>query len=248
MVFDVNAQSHVGLVRKGNEDMILVDSLMIRDESYTIRFEQKHDERSIYAIADGMGGHNAGEIASEETLKDLLLFFRNLPSGLTLYEFIMAFKRWIIHIKDHINGMGEENLVCQGMGTTLVGICCYETRFYWFNCGDSRLYRFRNGELLQLSEDHSYERLTGLKGYSNVITNCIGANCSDVFLDIHELTDIQPEDRFILCSDGLTDMVEDSQIERFLRVGSTSGQLVKLAIREGGRDNVSVCMVKVSDF
>jgi protein phosphatase len=132
------------------------------------------------------------------------------------------------------------------MGTTLVAIAYYDGEFYSLNCGDSRLYRYRNGELKQLSTDHSLSNLRGEKQHSNIITNCIGGGCTSSYVDIVEMTqDILDEDTYLLCSDGLSDMISDEQIMKMLENGADADALCEEAIAYGGYDNVSACVIRV---
>lgn len=246
MIVEINAQSHVGLVRQQNEDMILAGTRLIRDASYTISYTLPEGERAIFALADGMGGHNAGEVASEEALSSLSSFFDALPPALSPEQLREAFSQWNQEIHARLLRLGGEDPACQGMGTTLVGMCLYGGRAYWFNCGDSRIYRLHDGQLAQLSTDHSYEHVAGMSGFSHLITNCLGGGCGDTFIDMREMVPpVSSSDLFLLCSDGLTDLVPDSWIERFLKTGASAAQLVKMACHAGGHDNVSVCLLRV---
>lgn len=248
MKLSISAQSHTGLVRTNNEDMILIGNRMVRDEAYEIETTLSTDTLFMIAIADGMGGHNAGEVASEQTLQSLSAFASSLPTGLSPDELVQSFSNWIQTAHSQLLEMGISDPTCQGMGTTLVGLCIYEGQAYWFNCGDSRIYRMTDGTLQQLSTDHSYEWATGTKGFSNVITNCVGAG-GGVFLDMAPIP-LFPSatckgEVCLLCSDGLTDMVTDEQLSRFLRAGSTAPALVRMALQAGGRDNVSAVTLRV---
>jgi len=132
------------------------------------------------------------------------------------------------------------------MGTTLVGFMVYENKFFWINCGDSRIYRYHSGMLTQISSDHSLNNLMGVHEHSNVIVNCIGGGCKTSYIDLVEFTEyVTDGDLFILCSDGLTDMLGDIEIERVLAAGGASEELCAAAITAGGYDNISVCAVKV---
>jgi len=132
------------------------------------------------------------------------------------------------------------------MGTTLVGVIFYNKKYYWINCGDSRLYRLRNGQLKQLSIDHSLSNAYGEKKHSNIITNCIGAGCKSSYLDMYDFTDdFLSGDTYLLCSDGLNDMVSDEKICSLLADGASANQLCEAAISAGGYDNVSVCVFNV---
>jgi protein phosphatase len=134
------------------------------------------------------------------------------------------------------------------MGTTLVALLYYGNRYFWLNCGDSRLYRLRDANLEQLTTDHSLINENGEKKHSNIITNCIGAGCEDTFIDMIEFTDeFQVGDTYVLCSDGLNDMVPDEIIREMLLNGATANTLCEEAISAGGFDNVSVCVLRVED-
>jgi protein phosphatase len=113
------------------------------------------------------------------------------------------------------------------------------------NCGDSRLYRFRNGELTQLTSDHSLSNMLGSSHHSNIITNCIGGGCSTSFMDIVKITDdVKIGDVYLLCSDGLTDMLPDHVITKLLTDGADANKLCDAAVEAGGLDNVSCCVLQ----
>jgi protein phosphatase len=114
------------------------------------------------------------------------------------------------------------------------------------NCGDSRLYRLRQGKMTQISTDHSLNTIQGEKRHSNVITNCIGAGCKNSYLDLYEFTDdFLSGDVYLLCSDGLSDMISDAEIESLLIEGASANRLCEAAIEAGGYDNVSACVFSV---
>lgn len=136
----------------------------------------------------------------------------------------------------------------EGMGTTFIGMFSYEGRVYMMNIGDSRLYRYRSGILKQLSADHSMRELTGDESApSNMIYNSLGAGTS-AFADFIELTgQLLDEDLFLLCSDGLSDMFTDDQIEELLQYTPTAVHLIEAAKAAGGRDNISVVLLQVTE-
>src|SRR5574344_2235374 len=244
--FDISATSDKGCVRTNNEDMILVSTRFIRDNSLHIRVEIGDKDRYIVALADGMGGHNAGEVAREEALKSLCDSFYQIPPEMNISSFDELLYGWLEKINQKISVQGFENPRLMGMGTTLVGWIKYEQYLFWMNCGDSRLYRFRNGILTQLSNDHSLSNLTGEKQHSNVIVNCIGGGCKTSYIDLVEFSeDMNKGDVFILCSEGLSDMLSDVEMERVLAAGGTSEELCAAAVTAGGYDNVSVCVLKM---
>lgn len=247
MIIDVSASSNVGLVREQNEDVILVASRLVRDASYNIQLTLGGNERCIFALADGMGGHNAGEVASEETVSRLSDFFYALPAGYSSEELKVAFTHWIGNTHAFLKAMGQDDSAYQGMGTTLVGLCIYGGRVFWFNCGDSRLYCLCENGFTQLSKDHSYEQEGRIGEPTNIITNCVGAGNS-VYVDMREIAaTITKGNSFLLCSDGLSDLVDDIQLERLLKAGVAAPQFVKVACNAGGTDNVSVCVLRLKE-
>lgn len=242
----LTASSRVGCVRSNNEDMILAYDRFVRSDVYTTEFMTENIDRFVIAIADGMGGHKAGEVASADTLNNLLFFLNDLPCNLTDMEFRKMMISWLNSVNHMLNSKGHENPSMADMGTTLVGLVYYNGRYYWMNCGDSRLYRQRDGQLLQLTTDHSLNNVMGERRHSNIITNCIGAGCQHSYIDICELTgDILPGDTYLVCSDGLNDMLPDAQISNLLASCSHADELSQAAIAAGGFDNVSVCIIKV---
>lgn len=244
----VTAASRVGCVRSNNEDMILAYNKLVRSDAHATTFVTDNTDRFVIALADGMGGHNGGEVASELTLSNLQFFINDLPKGLNIGDFNEMMVVWLNSINQIMTSKGHADPNLSEMGTTLVGIIYYGGKYFWINCGDSRLYRFRNGLLTQLSTDHSLNRILGEKRHSNVITNCIGAGCKNSYLDIYEFTDdIFSDDVYMLCSDGLTDMIEDEHIEKMLAGGADANLLCDAAVEAGGYDNVSVCVLKIDE-
>ena len=245
----LTAASRVGNVRSNNEDMILAYDRFIRSDIYQTVLAPENLDRFIVAVADGMGGHNAGEVASELVLQNLKFYFNDLPKGLTSGELEEVMNEWLQSIHQTVNARGRANKSMSEMGTTLVGLIYYGKRFFWLNCGDSRLYRLRDGQLEQLTTDHSLINANGEKKHSNVITNCIGAGCDDTFIDMIEFTNnFLPGDTYVLCTDGLNDMLPDEVIREMLVNGATANALCEEAINAGGFDNVSVCVLRVENL
>ena len=244
----VSASCQIGCVRSNNEDMILINGKFIRNDclSTTLACDDSQKGRMVFAVADGMGGHQAGEVASEQALIDFDFFIKDLPSGLSICEFDEAIIKWLDSINRKIYLMGVDCPEQADMGTTLVALVLYEDRKYWLNCGDSRLYLYRNGELSQITVDHSLNTLVGESKHSNIITNCIGAGCTTSYIDIYDFTDdVKSGDTLLLCSDGLNDMIADETIASILQAGGDATQLCNAAIEAGGRDNVSVLLLNL---
>ena len=243
---ELGAVSNVGLVREQNEDMILISNTCFCDTLLHTKALLGTAERYIVAVADGLGGHNGGEIASKEVVNSLKEYFFLMPEHLNSDELFELMNDWLHEIHYSLQQKGKANKALEGMGSTLVCFFVYENRFYWMNCGDSRLYRFRGGMLTLLSEDHTLYCLTGNPEHRNVLINSLGGG-ENSYLDFKDCTDeVLADDVFLLCSDGFTDMLSNPRIESMLSEGKSAEELVQAACGEGGFDNISVCTVRVS--
>jgi len=177
---------------------------------------------------------------------NLHFFFHDLPTGLEPGGFNEMIVDWLESINNFIASKGRADEQFKGMGTTLVALAYYEGEFYSMNCGDSRLYRLREGHLEQLTTDHSLSNLLGTEKRTSVITNCIGGGCTSSYIDIVKMTtDIMLGDCYLLCSDGLSDMLKDENISAILSEGGEANELCEAAIAHGGLDNVSCCVIKI---
>ncbi len=233
-------RTDVGIIRSGNED----NFLMVPD-------------RGIFVVADGMGGHAAGEVASEMAVRYVA---RELGSLRGLGDDQVA-DRMRTAIRAANGAIFQRTLTehdKRGMGTTVTTLVLYETRFLIGQVGDSRAYLHRDGRLIQLTKDHSYVQEQVDAGYltpeqarthpySNVITRCVGAN-SDVMPDIY-LGTVKPQDLFLLASDGLTGMLDDPELAQIMN-GDRMPQervdaLITEANRHGGLDNITAIIVRI---
>jgi len=198
------------------------------------------------AVADGIGGHHAGEVASERVLGELIALVAGLQPGLSVQSIGRLVERWVADVHASLVADGRDNPERAGMGSTLVALLVYEGRFYVLNVGDSRLYRFRGGNLAQLTRDHSLREMTGnTTAADNVIINSLGGG-GRVFVDFGPAGGkVLDGDVFMLCSDGLSGMVKDDQLEELLSSSVTAGELVDSAKRAGGEDNISVVLARV---
>jgi len=233
-------RTDVGIIRSGNEDSYL----MVPD-------------RGIFVVADGMGGHAAGEVASEMAVRFVA---RDLGSLKGLSDDLVA-ERMRVSIRTANNAIFQRTLTehdKRGMGTTVTALVLYDTRFLIGQVGDSRCYLLREGRLTQITKDHSYVQEQVDAGYltpeqarahpySNVITRCVGAN-SDVMPDVY-VGAVRPKDVFLLASDGLTGMLEDHQLAEVLHADRMPQEqvddLVSEANRHGGLDNITAIIVRI---
>lgn len=243
----LSAACRVGCVRTNNEDMVLACDRLVRSDACQTVFDPANSDRFVVAVADGMGGHKGGEVASETTLRNLQFFISDLPRKLSSDDYHEALNEWLQSVNAIIESNGHSDPELTDMGTTLVGLLYYAGRYYSINCGDSRLYRMHDDRLQQLSTDHSLNNMTGQKKHSNIITNCIGAGCKNSYFDFADITGIVcPGDTFLLCSDGLNDMVPDETIQRLLVEGASANRLCEEAIAAGGYDNVTACVLRIA--
>lgn len=248
----VSAASDMGHVRKNNEDMILVGSKKVRDGDSYMLLDIEDNNNVVVAVADGMGGYDKGEVASEQVIESLSFYINDLPQGLSDMEFFKCMNDWVVNECRLIEAMGMENASMACMGTTLVALVCYCGSFYSINCGDSRLYRMRGDVLTQLTQDHTPEVQKNFVRRSHSVTNCIGGGCTTTYLDMENITEeVLPDDIILLCSDGLTDMLSDVTIASVLRLNGglvSAKSLVNSALSAGGVDNVSVCLAKYENI
>lgn len=236
--FDV--ESDVGRQRSNNEDMALVAGQKIRDGRISMTMPMKPDTELAAIVCDGMGGYAAGEVASEMAVSSFSGFTDSLQPGMDSSELVMAVKKWFA-------GANHEILIAangSGMGCTLTGILIYDGKQYCLNCGDSRVYRLRYGHLKQLTTDHSERnRLGDMTAPSNLIYNAMGV--PDAFVDIMP-TKFVAGDKYLVCSDGLCDMIDDAKIQEILESPScTARALVDAANLAGGKDNITVVILNV---
>ena len=237
------ARSDVGMIRSGNEDN--------HDSSV-------NSTRGVFIVADGMGGHAAGEVASlmaVQTVMQELAELRDIDEAgkgaARLAESLRMANRNI-----HDRTLSESDK--QGMGTTASVLVLDENKYLIGQVGDSRVYLLRDGKLHQLTKDHSYVQeqvdagfLTPEQAkyhpYSNVITRCVGAS-NDVEPDVYK-GDAKAGDVFLVASDGLTGMVDDRRIHTLLMSRAEPERKVHSLISEangrGGLDNITAIVVHV---
>ena len=246
-------ESNTGRIREHNEDTISFDL-----------------DAGLLVLADGMGGYNAGEVASGIAGKTILNLVRESVEreDLASSDTATGMSRRSIVLRDAI--MRANKIIfqtaksqpnCEGMGTTVVAALFHNNRMTIAHVGDSRLYRVRDGKLERMTLDHSLlQELIDRGFYSpeeaaraankNYVTRALGVE-PQVEVELHEEM-VQKGDYFLLCSDGLSDMVEDADILLTLKtfganLDTVAKQLVQLAIDNGGRDNISVLCAHVID-
>ena len=207
---------------------------------------------NLFIVADGMGGHKAGDLASKFSVNTFIDCVKNSVSS----KPVQIMSDAINHTNEELLKLASTSEDYRGMGTTFVVAVIYGRSMYVANIGDSRLY-LADRELKQVTRDHSLVEEMVTRGaldrnaaryheQKNMITRAIGGDTT-VLPDFFPI-DIKPGNRVLMCSDGLTNMVEDNVIERILKttadIDEAATKLVELANENGGRDNVSVIIIE----
>lgn len=238
------AISDVGCVRKNNEDMAYVAGKLIRDGHTEGVVELSEEIPAIaFAVADGMGGYEGGEVASEIVCRSFSSFIKKgLPEEDN--ETIEAIKQWAVKANNLVLETGKLRPELSEMGTTFAGMIIVKNSLWIINIGDSRCYRLRNGVLKQISTDHSERERTGNPDTpSNLIYNFLGNFPKDFFSDI-SIYEPLPGDSYLFCSDGLSDLVSDEKIEEYF---FEPDKLIDLAKEAGGRDNITLITIRIDE-
>ena len=242
---EIQGLSQVGMVRTNNEDMVSLGGILLRDDQLAFPIELDEEGQFYLMVADGMGGHEFGERASQGLLEHLSDCFKE---GLLRPESLEDDLRFQVRaFSDRLNRQAVEEGQQRPMGCTLTGVVWSQGKAYLIHAGDSRAYRFRNGILRQLTQDETVRALTGNPFDSKALVNCIGGGCEG-HLHVEEITERLSEgDLLLLCSDGLTDMVPDEDIEQVLAESlDPAYDLYAMACRNGGEDNVSIVLAEIS--
>lgn len=237
------AQTHPGKVRSNNEDSVAFD-----------------DAARLAILADGMGGYKAGEVASSmatSLIKTELTHWLSKASGeqASNREVRRALETSVDNANHSIYTAARANPAYSGMGTTLVVGVFHGEKLVLGHVGDSRCYRLRGDQFLQVTKDHSLlqEQMdagmltpaqAALSPLKNLVTRAIGVE-DDVMLEVNELH-VEVGDIYLMCTDGLSDMIDDAAIAGILRNGAPlmhmADELIALANRNGGRDNITVLL------
>ena len=250
-VLEIVVRTDPGMVREHNEDTVFANPGL-----------------GVAILADGMGGYNAGEVASGMATTLLSTELETAFSAKPPYEMDGASGQSFAHrclldkvalTNSAIYNTAKNQPQYAGMGTTLVTALFYDNRVTVAHIGDSRLYRLRGEEFCAITRDHSLlqEQIDSgmitaeearFSQNKNLVTRALGVD-PEVETEIHDYP-VQPGDIYLLCSDGLNDMVEDEEIQMTLQMLAANlelaaTQLIQMANDNGGRDNVSVILVKV---
>ncbi len=242
LAFDAVAESNPGRIRDHNEDSFLISPRL-----------------AMYAVCDGMGGHQAGELASQIAVETIpRAFVASQSSGLDAPEKMLTEALYTAH--KAIQVAAEADSARLGMGTTAVIVWAPPPGdVLWVaHVGDSRAYLFRGGNLQRLTEDHTWYNQVVRAGVlpsnpedwpnRHVLSQALGAS-SLIAPEVSRIT-LQPADTLLLCSDGLTDMLDDAEIARHLSTPTSLPDIVQSLVREanrhGGKDNITAIVVRIS--
>lgn len=237
MGFDCVSRTHPGLKRKVNEDSILVRT-----------------DRGLWAVADGMGGHEAGDVASAKVVEALSL----VPPHSALESFVADTIAALKSANSDLIRLAQSVHRPRTIGTTIVGLVISDGRFGCFWAGDSRAYRIREGEIAQLTRDHSLVQGLVDAGMldpaeaethpnANVVTRAVGA-AETLEVDT-SAGDARVGDTFLLASDGLTRVMTDEEIYAELTAlpgKEAADSLLRTVLSRGAPDNVSMILVRIT--
>jgi protein phosphatase len=251
--FSCVGMSDAGRVREHNEDTIGTDA-----------------DIGLVVLADGMGGYKAGEVASGIAVRTVMSLLKDAVEreDLTVRDAATGLSRPGILLRDAIQRANKiiyqtarTQANCEGMGTTVVAGLFFDDRLTIAHAGDSRLYRMRGQDFTQVTQDHSLLQELVARGFytpeeaqraasKNYVTRALGVEPT-VEVDVTEVP-VLKDDLFLLCSDGLSDMVEDDDIQLTIstfgaNLETLAKQLVLLGNDNGGRDNISIVLVRALD-
>jgi len=256
--------SNRGLIRKNNEDNFYLNNTILESDHSPDYVDSYVSNKTshIFAICDGMGGQEKGEIASSEVVLALKKYYTNYKFKTnTIQEKMFFLNKFIMKVNDYIYRLSIQKGFDR-MGTTFVCLLIHENNAVIINVGDSRGYIFRNGKLLQLTEDHTEsQRLVRLGLITkesarhhvgrSFLSKYLGSSQESGIMDGHvsDIISIQKDDIFLLCSDGLTDMLGDNEIENIFTNNDSleiiNKNLIDKSLKNGGRDNITIITTKI---
>ena len=237
--------SDVGCVRELNEDCFCINV-----------FDEK-ENHGFFILADGMGGHNAGEVASQTAVKVIAEKLKTLENTVEA-EIPSVLTEAIADANEYVYKMSLENEEQSGMGTTIVAVVLWGETAYIANVGDSRAYTITESEIRQITNDHSVVEELLKSGtitkeearrhpQKNIITRAVGTD-AEVAVDLFEY-ELGKAKCILLCSDGLCSMIDDDEIYKIIKTGKNSKdtvcKLIDAAKRSGGLDNITAVCIRL---
>ena len=241
---------HRGLRRRKNEDNFYFDGKCLEQQNNGLKnpayLEEPLKNGTFYAVFDGMGGENFGEIASYAAARQMQQSQRKLA------DFLVSEKKYLERLVEQLNDavtQAQKELLTDRMGSTMVGLYFSGRYVYVCNVGDSRAYRLRAGEFLQISTDHT-EKIPTVENQKAPLSQYLGFDSEEIQLDPYIAKGrMEDGDLYLLCSDGLTDMLSNFEIADIMLscedVELCVRKLIDKALEQGGRDNITVVVCKV---
>lgn len=240
---------NMGKIRQNNEDNFFFDGKCLEQDNDGLRniacFDGRLKHGTCVAVFDGMGGENYGEVASFTAARTMQQTSRKLE------DFFVQERKYLEKMTLSLNKAvveAEEALHTNRMGTTMVMLYFSSRHVYMCNVGDSRAYRMRDGEFLQISEDHVEKRIDRKK---TPLTQHLGIDPEEMQIEPYIAKgELKKGDTYLICSDGLTDMLTNFEISDILLQGDDATvaveKLIEAALEHGGRDNITVIVCKIT--
>jgi protein phosphatase len=248
---DAACACNIGKVRRNNEDNFFFDDKCLELDNQGLRntacFSDTLKNGLCLAIFDGMGGENFGEVASFAAARQLQSATRSLR------DYFVSERKYLLKLTTQLNNAiveAKKELRTERCGSTMVALYFSTGYVYTCNVGDSRAYRLREGEFLQLSVDH-IETRPETERKKAPLTQHLGIDPEDMQIEPYVAKGkICKGDTYLLCSDGLTDMLTNFEISDIMLTGEDSEDcvrnLIQAALEHGGRDNITVIVCKIS--
>ncbi len=250
MALEIAVSCNRGKVRRKNEDVVAIGSRLVRDEEKATRVGFP-DERFLVGVADGVGGAPGGDQASKIVAGQMLSRLEGLEGGLSPERLAEAVRLSAADVNTDLIKKSWLGLGRTGMSTTYTGVFGYEGALYCLHAGDSRLYRYGSEGLNRLTRDHTLrEELGDPTIPGNIIVNCFGGE-EQFYLDFFPIADLAANgDLLLLCSDGLSDMLSDPELEASCSelgpdLGEAARRFIGAANQAGGHDNISLALLRV---
>ncbi len=250
MALEIAVSCNRGKVRRKNEDVAAIGSRLIRDEEKAARVDFP-DGRFLVGVADGVGGAPGGDQASKIVAGQMLNRLEDLKDGLSPERLAEEVRLSAVEVNTDLIKKSWLGLGRAGMSTTYTGVFGYEGSLYCVHAGDSRLYRYGPEGLRQLTRDHTLrEELGDPTIPGNIIVNCFGGE-EQFYLDFFPIADLSLNgDLLLLCSDGLSDMLSDPELEATCAelgpdLGDGARRFVGSANQAGGHDNITLALLRV---
>ena len=243
-------KTHIGLVREKNEDCFLI---AIDEDKYDIE-----GFGALMAVADGIGGCPLGDVASKMACDEILKYYSKKElRGASPTDLLKHLTNVVFNVHVALKKYSNDRMLPQHIGTTLSAMVFYKNKALVVHVGDSRIYRLRGGEFIRLTKDHTmaqqlYElgQIDEDDSYENplshILTQAVGIEISNPFVKEY---DVFLKDIYLLCSDGLYNMVNSEAIKEVLETDLSledkCEELISLALKRGGKDNFTVVVVEV---